>query len=103
MNTDEMLMSITRGDLDGDLRAIEEAVRERERTLARVTTLGLKVGDEVEFSQGIRPKYLAGLTATVVRKNAQSVVVDCPNDSRYGRFAGAKGVRCANALIAGKA
>lgn len=60
---------------------------------------GIKVGDTIEFTVGIAPKYLIGKRAVVKKVNGKSVVTDLPDDPAYGRFAGAKGVRCPMKIV----
>jgi hypothetical protein len=100
---DDILDGIFEGEYDDSLDQITDAVQERRRANARKTTRRLNPGDEVRFSGEIRPKYLIGMTATVVKINRQSVVVSCPNDPAYGRFSGSRNVRCPNTLIEGLA
>lgn len=97
-----ILDTILGGQADADLAAIRDAVKQREAILAQRALSDIKAGDTVAFSDLIRPKYLAGMTATVTRVNPKSMVVDCPVDAAYGRFSGAKSVRCPKSLIAGK-
>jgi hypothetical protein len=98
----EVINSIEDGNCDDDLAAILDAVRLRQKTLAARQVRDLSPGDTVRFSDAIRPKYLVGKTATVVKLNRQTVVVDCPDDPSYGRFSGSSGVRCPNSLIEGR-
>ena len=56
-------------------------------------------GDTVEFIEGISPKYMIGLTATVESTNRKSVVVTCPDEPKYGRFRGKSKVRCPNSIV----
>lgn len=93
------LLSIINGESDSELDAIAEAVRTRKHALASINVVSVSHGDTVRFSDRIRPKYLVGLTAEVVKRNPKSVVVNCPSDLRYGRFSGARNVRCPNDLI----
>jgi len=50
-------------------------------------------GETVRFNSKIRPKYLAGLEATVVKCNRTTITVSCPNYAAYGRFQGKTQVR----------
>lgn len=95
------VIDILDGKYDENLDGIAEALRTRRATLVQRNVVGIKPGDTVKFSDSIRPKYLAGMAATVVKRNAKSIVVDVPADPAYGRFSGARGVRCPNSLIAG--
>lgn len=97
------IADIQDGKLDDDLDIITEAIRDRRKLLASRKVIGIKPGDTVQFSDNIRPKYLVGRTATVVKRNTKSIVVSCPDDPAYGRFQNSKNVRCPNDLIAGAA
>lgn len=99
----DLYQQILNGQYDDDLADITEAIRTRKQLKAKTTVMGIKVGDTVRFSTTIRPKYLVGLPATVVKRNRESVVVSCPNTPDYGRFAGGKNIRCSNILIEGLA
>src|ERR1700747_699954 len=97
-------MSVSNDILDGkhddELDAIIAAVDGRRKGLASLMVAGINPGDTVQFTDNIRPKYLIGKTATVVRVNRASVVIDFPSDpTTYGRLAGSKDVRCPNTLI----
>ncbi len=83
-----------------DLDRLERAIRDRRKTIARVMMTDLQPGQKVKFNDRIRPTYLAGLEATVVQVNRESVTVNCPDELRYGRFKGSKRVRVPNSLIA---
>ena len=98
----EVISSIEDGHCDDDLSAIIDAVRSRQQVLAARNVRALAPGDTVRFSDSIRPKYLIGKTATVVKLNKKTVVVDCPDDPDYGRFSGSSNVRCPNSLIEGR-
>lgn len=95
--------SILNGDVDDDLDRIQASIKQRREYLASMTVSFLREGDTVRFSDRIRPKYLQGKTATVVKVNQKTIVVDCPSDPSYGRFSGSKKVRCPNELIEGLA
>jgi len=56
-------------------------------------------GDIVFFTNGISPKYLFGKTATVVKVNDKSVLVNVPDEPQYRRFAGARNVRCPKGIV----
>lgn len=90
---------IIAGAHDGDLDSLREAIRDREKALASAKRFSVKTGDTVRFADSIRPKYLVGLPATVTKVNRESVLVDCPDDDAYGRFASVKGVRCPLSII----
>lgn len=98
-----IISEIIIGEHDDALVNIDQAITERRKSLARATALTLCPGDEVRFSDTIRPKYLIGKTATVYKVNRQSIVVSCPDDPSYGRFQGSYNVRCPNHLIEGLA
>jgi len=98
----EVVRAIRSGAFDpADLAAIDSAVRTRRKIEIerKVQDLGIAPGDTVKFSTAIRPKYLIGATAEVVKVNQKSVTVKCPDDPAYGRFQGKRSVRCPNGLI----
>jgi uncharacterized protein YkvS len=99
------VIEIELGEHDENLAEIVEAIKQRRKVLAadKVSEQGIEVGDTVEFSDIIRPKYLIGRTATVDKINAKSVVVTCPDEPGYGRFQGKSRIRCPKTLIAGLA
>ena len=84
------------------LDQMTKAIADRRKALARLTANALKVGDVIKFAPRIRPAYLKGLTATVVHCNRESVTVNCPVDTRYGRFSGSKKCRLPISLIGEK-
>ena len=86
-----------------DIEAISEAVRIRRRELRdRAVTLmkrSLTPGETVRFVDTIRPAYLAGLTASVVKVNRTKAVLSTPDESAYGRFRGARSMTCPLSLL----
>lgn len=94
---------IALGEYDEHLDQIIDLVRARQKETSRKRLATIRTGQTVRFSTTIRPKYLVGKTATVVKVNHQSIVVSCPDDPSYGRFQNSKNVRCPNSLIAGTA
>lgn len=96
-----ILLSIINGDADKDLDAIISAIKARKQALSSINVASTRPGDTIHFSDQIRPKYLVGLPATVVKLNRESVVITCPDTSNYGRFRNSKNVRCPNSLIEG--
>lgn len=98
---EDIIVEIENGAFDDALVDITEAVKTRTKILADRNARSLSIGDEVQFSDLISPKYLRGLTATVKKINKKTVVVDCPIDPDYGRFSGSKNVKCPNTLILG--
>lgn len=90
------------GSHDAELESIISAAKDRQDTIKMAGLVDIKRGDTVEFSDAIRPRYMIGLTAKVAKINPKSITVDCPDDLAYGKFAGAKGVRCPKTLIKGK-
>lgn len=89
------------GNYDSELDILSQAIATRKASAVKQMVGALRPGDEVRFSSFIRPRYLEGKTATIVKINRQSVVVNCPADPTYGRFNGSKNVRCPNSLIEG--
>jgi hypothetical protein len=92
-------IEILDGKHDDALESIIESIKMRRATIASALRFKINAGDTVTFSDAIRPKYLAGKPATVVKVNRGSVVVSCPHDDAYGRFSGLKSVRCPLNLI----
>lgn len=97
--TKEMLDAIFSGQCDDDLDEVIAFAKNRKNFLQGNLRFTLNPGDEVKFSDSIRPKYLIGLPATVAKTNRTTVSVDCPDDPAYGRYQGSKGVRCPLDLI----
>lgn len=60
-----------------------------------------QIGQIVKISQRIRPRYLAGLTVTIINVNRTTVSVRVPTGLAYGRFSGCPRVRLPISLIAG--
>jgi hypothetical protein len=82
------------------LDAWAQAIRnQRLIAMPRVSTRAFRPGDTVTFNATIRPIYMIGLTATVVKVNDKSVTVSCPDDAKYGRFRNSPKVRCPIGLI----
>lgn len=92
-------LEIYQGKLDGHLSALAAAIRDRQKAIAQRDMGSLQPGDMVAFTGKIRPAYLAGLTATVVRVNQTTVTVSVPRAPAYGRFSGSPALRCPLTLV----
>lgn len=90
-----VLTAILNGEFDGDERAIYDAFKTRRGVAAQIAAASYKPGDRVRFTDAVRPKYLIGVEANVVKVNAKTVVVKM--DSVQGRFGGE--TRCPAELI----
>lgn len=99
INIEAVTDAIKSGELDGCLTTLSLALEKRKGVLTKIAAANLDVGDIVHFSDKVKPRYLTGLYATVAKINPQSVVVDCPNDPEYQKYAGAHNVRCPNNII----
>lgn len=66
-------------------RAQSDKTAKRQKAFA-----ALKVGDRIKIGSNVRPKYLAGATGTVTKKNVTRVIVDF--DVPHNRFY--RGVTC---------
>jgi hypothetical protein len=84
----DIAAAVARGELDDDLDMIASLINDRRKMNRQIDGLdkfaALKVGDRVTISSTVRPKYLAGLPATVTKKNRTRVVIDL--DAPAGRF-----------------
>ena len=99
-NSDHSVINgIEDGDFDSILSEIVSAVSLRKEIVADRAARDISIGDEVRFNDTIRPKYLAGKTATVVKINRKTIVVNCPDDPSYKKYRNSKNVRCPNSLI----
>ena len=93
MSAAQIVKSILDGHADDDFENIQGAIRSRRDYLALQKGAQLKKGDKVRFADHIRPKYLAGLVATVKKVNKTSASVDIDDKFAAGRY-GPGGCRC---------
>ncbi len=101
MNTDtnisnEQLTTLVRervikGELDTDLEGIIQAVNYRKERLNDRKAFLFKNGQRVRFNSHVRPLYMRGLEATIVKVNRTTVGVKL--DSSAGRF-GTSVIKC---------
>ena len=96
---DEVATGIVTGKFDDILEHLELSINLRREQMASELSRSLTVGDVVEFTDDIRPKYLIGKTATVEKINRKTITVSCPDEPSYKRYRNSKGVRCPNTLI----
>src|SRR5438105_3899848 len=99
INWSDICQAIMSSYADEYLDRIVEAVKARRSIVARTTLLQIRPGETIRFSDRIRPQYLRGMHAKVVKVNGASVTVNIDNDPAYGRYSGAKGVRCSAVLV----
>ena len=85
MNADLIANDILDGALDDHLSYLTDVIRERREKLTTRITASLSAGDTVKMV-GIRPKYMIGVTAKVIRVNRKRAVVIL--DHPTGRFHG---------------
>lgn len=78
-----------------EIDALGHVLREARRVNAQKLKFTLKVGSKVKINQTAKPRYLAGVSATVVKINQTKVVIDL--DKPCGRFF--KNVNCPVSLI----
>ena len=80
---------IISGMMDSELDAISKAIDTRKKLLREtkiaLTMSDLKIGDKVKL-RDLRPKYINGIVAEVVKLNRTTVAVRMPE--RSGRFSG---------------
>jgi hypothetical protein len=74
------------GELDADLENIKTAIATRKGMLDLVMKNSLSVGDKVKFNNAVKPTYLRGMIATVVKLNRERIVIELP--AAAGRFKG---------------
>ena len=88
--------AIIDGNLDGDLDTLTGLISTRReiQTMKRAATF--KVGDKVKFVSG-RPKYLIGLTATIVRKKQKNFEIKFDEGQATGKYRG--NVTCPPSLL----
>lgn len=84
LNAQDVALAILDGKMDDSLDALTGAIRERRKQADNLKGLFLKAGDRVRFNNTVRPKYMAGVMATVVRVNKTRAVVKL--DDPTGRF-----------------
>lgn len=88
MTARELVSAIIKGNFDSDFDAIQYAIQERKSVLKVVKASELRAtlspGDTVYFNDKVRPAYLKGAKATVIRMARTKVVVDL--DRMIGRF-----------------
>lgn len=94
---EEFLNLIMSGEFDDDWDVIVETRKQRIRRQTRTKMKGLEFGDKVKFNSLVRPRYLAGVEATVVKKNETSVMLVL-NETK-GRFVANSPFRCPATLV----
>ena len=87
--TTNFVADIFEGKHDDDFTIIKRAITQREEYLAQAVGSSLRPGDTVTLKD-LRPKYLNGLTAEIVRVNRTRAVVRFDETSKvkarkYGR------------------
>lgn|SRR5690625_2904621 len=78
--------AILNGALDAQLPNLQKDLRAREQALAAINARELQPGDVVTI-HGLRPAYINGQEATIIRVNKTRVVVTFNNPNAAGRFA----------------
>ena len=85
---DALIARIEKGELDGELVALHDAITQRLHTLTAIRTanalLTFQVGDRVRLNCAARPNYLHGAPTTVTGLTGQHVIVKL--DQPTGRF-----------------
>jgi hypothetical protein len=81
MNADEIVGYILGSATDDELENIQNAVTIRKDNLARMKAATLKVGTPVVVGGDLRPKYLQGLSGTVLKVNRTRADIKLSNPS----------------------
>lgn len=89
MNVNELVGAIQNGELDQDLRRIEEACKHR---MKRATANKLAPGAIIQ-AKNLRPKYICGQNAIVDRVNGETVTVTFDPPVRRGHKVWRSGIR----------
>ena len=82
----QIATAIISGELDNGFDTIKSAIILRKRSLDSVLMNSLKVKDAVYFTESVRPKYLSGVKAIIVKVNRTRVQVRLAVPQ--GRFGG---------------
>lgn len=82
--TAAIVAQIVGGDIDADLDTIADAVRLRQQAIARNVGAALRPGSKIEIGGNISPKYMIGITGTVVRVAGKKAVITIAESQ--GRF-----------------
>jgi hypothetical protein len=85
MDVKDIVAEVLSGKLDDHLSLISDKVRYRREELTSIVAARLRMGDAVKII-GIKPKYMIGATAKIVRVNRTRAVVNLDRD--FGRFCG---------------
>ena len=85
MDVKDIVAEVLSGKLDDHLSLISDKVRYRREELTSIVAARLRMGDTVKII-GIKPKYMIGATAKIVRVNRTRAVVNLDRD--FGRFSG---------------
>ena len=85
MDVKDIVAEVLSGKLDDHLSYISNTVRGRREELTSRVAASLQMGDAVKII-GIKPKYMIGATAKIVRVNRKRAVVNLDRD--FGRFHG---------------
>lgn len=75
-----MPSSILLGSYDDELDAIQTAVNERRKVIARANAISLRLGDQVRLTSNIRPKGFAGIPATIIKIDRTKATVRIDED-----------------------
>ena len=97
MKADEVIRAIQYGEVDENLRAIQRVVQERIKINAMVEMMTLCKDDVVKFNDQIRPAYLRGMMAKVIKINKTTVTVEMLDD--HGKFRQGSKVRVPATLL----
>jgi len=81
-----------------DIEMIYEALKFKQRAIARMMVRTLKPGDRVRVGN-IRPKYMAGATGTVVAGRETKVEVLLDEGQYTGRFGRKLIIPCASLMV----
>lgn len=95
MQINELLTAIRNGNYDQNLDGIRHAIIDRQKAKAP-KAYEFHPGQRVFFNSKVRPQYLQGVAATVVKINQVKIVVDLERPA--GRYY--KGVTVPTTLIA---
>lgn len=98
----EIAKAIMDGEVDNQLDKLDRLIRDRQRMVrqakAAITAVSLEEGAKVRFVKSIRPTYLQGVIATVIKVNRTGAIVKIDDPIAAGRY-GRLPVRCPADLL----
>src|SRR5574342_1343609 len=83
ISTDKIISTIIDGYVDASLDGISAAIKQRRKAVNSKKMFLLNPGDTIRFNSLVRPRYLSGVKAEIIRTNQKTITVKVHEEDKF--------------------